>query len=678
MAATIKKGWFGLLLSLSLLFVGGMQTAKGDYAAFVQGMIGSSVVVNQVQFSPETYSADAATLETWFNWYFSTNYLTDALRANLGYPVFSWGANQVNLQLAFWHSATNQLSIFLQQYPTGAGAASVISNSPALKSHVFNLVDLLGEIAVATNLGATERNAIKSNLATLGYPIFEGSLIYSAAQVNLLALSPQIYRLDATTASNYFRTYLASNRMTTALRVNLTYPFYSWGANHTNLQTGYARAAVLALDDFFSQYASPENFNSAFSSSLALHEHVLELQKSLFDIAQSAEASSGFKQEIFDALKLIVIKARTEESGYGHVNTSTYPFINPVKTQFRLTLFGFADAVNALPSLVGAIYLPGKLGEIFNTNQVLVAENLDFDDPQLTVIAQFLENIPPNRKIKICITCVDFLRGANPAVSGINFYGKAINIFGNKVGLNPDNPFPADYQAVLTDGFAEVLAHEYGHVIDGNCVVPDAQLSPFRQAVLESAGANHTNYLRSMLPDDFFQSYPQEFFASIANEYFTSSKDTFRLALQKARQGNMNQMNQFCLFASTLADAQYAWFYRIQTNGATAVTKQAITRANELLSSIVVDGILYSFNYAGGLVVSFNTNNVVGVKISGSGATSLNLQANGVMGSTFVIERSQNLSSWQPFSTNAGLSESQSIPLPSNFGPQQFFRIRIP
>ena len=46
----------------------------------------------------------------------------------------------------------------------------------------------------------------------------------------------------------------------------LGYPLYFWGANHINLQTGYAGVAILSLDEFLSQYALPNDFNNAFSS----------------------------------------------------------------------------------------------------------------------------------------------------------------------------------------------------------------------------------------------------------------------------------------------------------------------------------------------------------------------------------------------------------------------------
>jgi hypothetical protein len=147
-----------------------------------------------------------------------------------------------------------------------------------------------------------------------------------------------------------------------------------------------------------------------------------------------------------------------------------------------------------------------------------------------------------------------------------------------------------------------VVAHEYNHNVDGTYVASTDVLKRYKQRLLKKAGANRNNYLRSMFGDDFFKKNPQEFVASLANQYFCSSKDMFLYALQKANEGNLNQINQFVLMASIYVDGDKTRFYEINKRGSVRVVTVPVEKRDGLVSSILLGGRRYSFDYKDGII----------------------------------------------------------------------------
>jgi hypothetical protein len=175
------------------------------------------------------------------------------------------------------------------------------------------------------------------------------------------------------------------------------------------------------------------------------------------------------------------------------------------------------------------------------------------------------------------------------------------------VGERQEDEFPLDYGRVDTDVFCIALAHEYAHNIDSTVVKADPILQGFRERLLHMAGRSRDNYLRATIEDGYFAGNPAEFFASIGNQYYCSSEDTFTHALRKLRQGNVNQINQFVLFASTIAGEQEVTFYRIGTDGVVRSSRYPVTKHNGLLTSLRKDGVTYHFSYGEGTVRAVGT-----------------------------------------------------------------------
>ena len=100
-----------------------------------------------------------------------------------------------------------------------------------------------------------------------------------------------------------------------------------------------------------------------------------------------------------------------------------------------------------------------------------------------------------------------------------------------------------------------------------------------------------------MFEDGFFEKNPQEFVASLANQYFCSSEDTFRYAMQKAGQGNWNQINQFVLIASMYSVHDHCIFYRMNRYGLTKSRSVPVTKRNGIIESIKVGNRTYKFRF---------------------------------------------------------------------------------
>jgi len=136
----------------------------------------------------------------------------------------------------------------------------------------------------------------------------------------------------------------------------------------------------------------------------------------------------------------------------------------------------------------------------------------------------------------------------------------------NGIGTNPDvpyrincfsgdgrteNPFPADAPASLvTTGFYAVCSHELTHHIDYTIQQTRPWLAALRTAFVAEAGCVQSHYLRSMLPECYFVTYPQEFVASIGNQWLADSEGVWRLAYARWQHGNPHPANQAALMTA--------------------------------------------------------------------------------------------------------------------------------
>lgn len=443
---------------------------------------------------------------------------------------------------------------------------------------------------------------------TENYRVFEEALRNASVEVNKLKVPQLMYGLDASTARKYFERYFSHNLMTNALRVNLGYPVFSWGNNHRNLQMGLTPVLIAQIEYFFEKNSSPTDISETLITNEELHDHIFYLLRFLVNIARSKDISSTYRQEVGRKLLMILERSHLNEECYAEIDKEKYPFVNSLKTQLLLTCFSFAIQVYDVSSLSKKLALTDLRRQLFDTYNVLVLDNQGFDSKQLMAIKSYIANTPHHLQFPIVILCYDFLISSkNKRINVHSFYSCSnINVFGMKVGKGV-NSFPEDYKkTVKSDHFTIVLAHEYAHGVDSRYVKSMENLTSFKKALLEKAGTNHANYLRSMFEDDFFQKNPVEFIASMAHQYFSSSKDMFDYALQKAENGNLNQINQFVLMASIWSEANKAFFYRIDSTGNIEVQIIPIEKEHGLITSLSLGTKKYRFHYSGGVIDSIS------------------------------------------------------------------------
>lgn len=236
--------------------------------------------------------------------------------------------------------------------------------------------------------------------------------------------------------------------------------------------------------------------------------------------------------------------------------------------------------------------------EIFMDFGVILLDNCRLSTNQLIYIHQTLSMIPPALHNLRRISVGEFL-GTHPPNITLSGLSGGVNTFGVSIGSDGwiENSFPPDVAPGWIKGFCGALVHEVNHVVDSHIVktlMPDK-----REALIDRAGTNSMNYLRSMLPSGFFTSAPQEFFASIANEWFTDSAKTIELGIRRFNSGYKEPINQALFFADVYSlDSSITYFFFTHTNGyLLRFTTPLLRGAEDRVAGLHLSDKCYSFTY---------------------------------------------------------------------------------
>lgn len=116
-----------------------------------------------------------------------------------------------------------------------------------------------------------------------------------------------------------------------------------------------------------------------------------------------------------------------------------------------------------------------------------------------------------------------------------------INIWSDNETVRED-PFPSDAPVRTSSSvYYATVAHELGHWVSLNARL---HRGGWEFNLVNEAGCDANNYLRSMFARCFFRDYPQEFTASMVNQWATCSECTLRLALARWDAGITHPLNQ--------------------------------------------------------------------------------------------------------------------------------------
>jgi hypothetical protein len=138
-----------------------------DYQILEKALKDASVEVNKLNMPGLIYELDQKTAEQYFEKYFSRNYLNNALRVNIGYPVFHWGNNHKNLQKALSNALLRHLEEFFTSHssPDRISAAFRVDNRR--HNHIFSILVFLVDIANSGKLSDEYKLDISKKLTSI-------------------------------------------------------------------------------------------------------------------------------------------------------------------------------------------------------------------------------------------------------------------------------------------------------------------------------------------------------------------------------------------------------------------------------------------------------------------------------------------------------------------------------
>jgi hypothetical protein len=189
--------------------------------------------------------------------------------------------------------------------------------------------------------------------------------------------------------------------------------------------------------------------------------------------------------------------------------------------------------------------------DLWQKYHILLSDNGLLDEQQLEVVLRVLSIIPASLHQVVSLNVTEVIHEDPNAVSSIG----GVNLYNYKVGELVEDGFPSETEGAPVDLFTLALLHELSHNISNYALKKNEHfLEPYRLSLLESAGNDQLNYLRSINGNGFFLENPDELFASTANMYFASTQLTYDIALQRMRNGRHQPMDQFLFLANTLSN----------------------------------------------------------------------------------------------------------------------------
>ncbi len=438
------------------------------------------------------------------------------------------------------------------------------------------------------------------------YAEFERGLLASSRRVNDHHLPNRVYSLSEEDAVAYFDRYFAQHPFNNPLKVNLGYAVFHWGRNHRALQRALGRVFLEQLAEVFAAHPSPGSLDKAIRAEPQRHNDLFFRLHFLPGLLGSKHLDAQEKETVRRQLVELSRKAPFLRTVGVPIDVRALPYVNAIRAQYLMTLFSWHKGLGRLDDLGRVLRMAGPRRAIYERFHILVLDNGFFDERQLGSIAAFVGGLPERARLPLVITCHDKLVGEGNRHVSVHSFGchGRFNLFATRVGRAPGNEFPRGWRAVRTDGFTIVLAHEYGHNVDGAVVSHDKVLHRFRNRVRTMAGADRRNYCRNMFGDRFFVQNPQEFFASLCNQYFACTHSLFDYAMERLRAGNPNPINQFVLVASAFSDDDYCHAYRIAPEGTIRVSRFPVTKSFGLIDSLTIAGKTTRFRYDDGAIVA--------------------------------------------------------------------------
>jgi len=308
-------------------------------------------------------------------------------------------------------------------------------------------------------------------------------------------------------------------------------------------------------------------------------QSIFNAHRSLNDIINSEASSPEYREAIFDFYRSLI-----EDKGliYGTalLDVDEYPFAGAFRAQAHWNFVDVQVLIDKPRSEISNVLgLTGIKREIFETHGVLVVDNEGLDTRQLQVVYSILDLMPTELHNLHNIAVNHFIGN----IAADEFLGvwspTGVYILEPKVGSMKQNSFPSDFLPHYSDLYSLAAVHEFNHMVDSPYNTGNEMIRNRIRTLIEQAGSDSQNYLRSMFEPGFFQNAPQEFFASISNQYFASSEHALSLGIERFNQGRPEPLNQFLFFADVYSrGGSSTLFYTLDTDGNLTRTEVPIVR----------------------------------------------------------------------------------------------------
>lgn len=400
----------------------------------------------------------------------------------------------------------------------------------------------------------------------------------SVSAANAILSSP---RYTPLAWERFFTEYFTDYVFTDRLANYLGYPVFYWFDDtvHFKLQTGLDAPLMLVnVDpDWETAITGP---GTSFADDPPLREDLYNSEVMLTMIAMSPLIPAEARQTIFDHFSGLVNRYPNVLRKSVTLDRAAQPYFGLLRTQAYMALIAAAPSFSPVTKaqIAATLDLNGFFESIWNDHTCLFLENNLTDAHQRRFVLDYLESVPPQLHNLRSITINDFLGNTTPYQDrsyGISRPDGGVNVFGCRIGQYQENSFPSDVPPGMIDVYCVVVAHEVNHVVDAYTVNRNPTLAARKSALIDAAGSDHMNYLRSMIDDGYFVENPQEFFASISNQWFTESAKTVELGLVRFDAGWREPINQALFFAEVYSrGGDGTLFYTTDTAG--SLTRQAV------------------------------------------------------------------------------------------------------
>jgi PKD repeat protein len=411
--------------------------------------------------------------------------------------------------------------------------------------------------------------------------------------------------------NTFFSGFFSQHPFSNNLSTYLNYPVFYWFGDdvHHNLQAGLSEALPSTILQKTNQ--NPD-LGAALQNNVLLFQTLVNSHKFLDMISRRNDVDYSVRQGIFTFYKMYVLT-------YPQYYLSTVT-IDPIQHRFLAVTRGqvymsFYDALPLTPQrrteIADALSLTGTRRDIFLPYSILVIDNNGLDAAQLDFIDHYASQIPAEMYDPFTMTVFDFLGNSWDADHVWYESNSSINIFGVKIGSAPENQFPDDISPGISEIFCSALAHEFNHRVYSNYIENDPVKNGRMNALIDAAGTNHMNYLRSMVPDGVFYNNRQEFFASLANQWFCNSSHVLDLGVSRFRNGYDDPINQFIFVADMYSTgSDHTLFYTSDRSGTIVMTPIPVYRdVRGHINKMVVGSTVYTFTLdTGGNVLSIAMN----------------------------------------------------------------------